>query len=255
MLIEELMNRYYHTFSENDRYIATAILKNRVDCITLSIEEFAARYHISKSALSRFAQKMKLPGYSELRSMLRMNELQPTDSASSFLEVVIHNYHAMIDDMKKRDMTTLLQKMYQAKRILIFASGYSQAKVASELKRIFLPTHKIIYDMHGHDMANAFMQMVREEDLVFLISLDGESKEVIDIAKHLMLMCIPSVSITRMKLNSLTKLCEENLYIHSLKIPKEYHVEYEITTPYFILIEMLFIQYQQFLRNEHIPVD
>ena len=255
MKIEELMNRYYPSFSENDRYIAACILKHKKDCVTLSIEDFAARYHISKSALSRFAQKLMLPGYSELRSMLRIQDLQPSNVSSSFLDVAIHNYHAMIEDMKKRDMTSLLLKMQKARRILIFASGYSQAKVASEMKRIFLPTHKIMYDMHGHDMAQAFVQMVQEQDLVFLISLDGESKDVIDIAKQLLLMQIPSVSITRMKMNSLTQLCEENLYIHSLKVPQEYGVTYEITTPYFILIEMLFIQYQRFLRSEHIPIN
>lgn len=253
MKIEELMNRYDASFSENDRYIAACILKHRKDCIALSIEAFAQRYHISRSSLSRFAQKLKLPGYSELRSMLRMNDLQKTDVSSSFLDVAIHNYHAMIEDMRKKDITALLEKMVQAKRILIFASGYSQAKVASEMKRIFLPTHKIMYDMHGHDMANAFAKMAQDEDLVFLISLDGESDDVIEIARHMKLVQIPCVSITRMKMNSLTRLCEENLYIHSLEVPKEYGVRYEITTPYFILIEMLYIQYQRYLRDEHIP--
>ncbi|WP_416324459.1 MurR/RpiR family transcriptional regulator [[Eubacterium] hominis] len=244
MRIEELMNRYYTTFSENDRYIASCILAHKNECVHCSIEAFASNYHISKSSLSRFSQKLKLPGYSELRSIVRMQQ-QKKEATSSFLDVAIHNYHAMIEDMRKRDLTSLFEKMDHAKRILIFANGYSQAKVASEMKRIFLPTHKIIYDMHGSDMAISFTNMVQEQDLVVFISLDGESKDVIDIAKQLRLRQIPMVSITRMKMNTLTGLCEENLYIHALQVPADYGVAYEITTPYFILIEMLYLQYQR----------
>lgn len=255
MRIEELMNRYYSTFSENDKYIASCILRHSEDCIHLSIEAFAKRYHISKSALSRFSQKLTLPGYSELRSLLRMGELHKKENSSSFLDVAMQNYHAMIEDMRKRDFTALFEKITQAKRILIFASGYSQSKVASEMKRIFLPTHKIIYDMHGSELAESFSHMAQEGDLVIIISLDGESADVVQLASSLLLRKIPAVSITRMKMNSLTRLCEENLYIHALQAPTDYGLSYEITTPYFILIEMLYIQYQRYLHNEHILIN
>lgn len=249
MKVEALMNRYYATFKANDRYIAQCIIEHQSDCIQLSIEAFANTYHISNSALTRFAQKLGLSGYGQLRSKLRLDAQRKQDKTSSFLDIAIQNYHAMIEDMRQKDFTSLFQQFDQAKRILIFASGYSQARVASECKRIFLPLHKVMYDMHGHDMADAFMQMVKADDLVILISLSGESKEVIQIAQTLRLRQIPTVSITRMKMNELTQLCEENLYIHSLQVPSEYGVNYEITTPYFILIEMLYLNYQAYLNR------
>lgn len=252
MKIEELMNRYYTSFSENDKYIAKCILAHKQDCVHLPIEAFAMRYHVSKSALSRFSQKLKLPGYSELRSFLRLGEMQKKDNTSSFLEVAIHNYHTMIEDLRKKDFTTLFEMFDQAKRILIFASGYAQARVASEFKRMFLPVNKIIYDMHGHDMSDAFLHMAKEDDLIVLISLTGENEDVVSIAKELRLRGVPMVSITRMKMNMLTQLCEENLYIHSIEVPASYHVQYEISTPYFILVEILFLEYQKHLECEHI---
>lgn len=253
MKIEALMNRFYDRFSEHDKYIASCILSHRKDCIQMSIEEFALMYHLSKSSLSRFAQKLDLSGYGQLRSMLRMDTMQKKEQASSFLDVAIQNYHAMIEDMREKDHLELFKRLDQAKRILIFASGYTQARVASEWKRIFLPLHKVMYDMYGHDMAEPFLHMVKPDDLVILISLSGESKEVVMIAKELRLRQIASVSITRLKMNTLTQLCEENLYIHSLQIPDTYGVHYEITTPYFILIEMLYLKYQAYLNDEHIP--
>lgn len=251
MKVEDLMNRHFDSFSENDRYIAQCVVRNQRDCIALSIDEFAGKYHVSKSALSRFAKKLDLPGYGELRSMLRLERMEERALDFSFKEAALLNYHKMIEYIRQTDYRPLFEKIYGAKRILVYASGYSQARVAKEFQRIFLPLHKQIYYMHGHDMAEVFGNLVREGDLVMLISLSGEAAHLIELAKMLRLKGIPTVSVTRMQMNELSSVCAENLYIHALSLPKEYQVSYEITTPYFILIELLFIQYQQYLRDEH----
>ena len=64
--------------------------------------------------------------------------------------------------------------MYNAKRIIVFGSGYAQARVASEFKRMFLPTEKIIYNMHGNDMVEAVGKFANKDDFVIIISLSGE---------------------------------------------------------------------------------
>ena len=51
------------------------------------------------------------------------------------------------------------------------------------------------------------------------------------------------LSITRMGNNTLASVCDENLYIHSITLPASYGIEYEISTPYFILIEYLYLAY------------
>lgn len=255
MKIEDLMNQRYDSFSENDKYIARCVVKNQRDCITLSIDEFAGKYHVSKSALSRFAKKLELPGYGELRSMLRLGRMEERKLDFSFKETALLNYHKMIEYIRQTDYRTLFEKIYHAKRILIYASGYSQARVAKEFQRIFLPLHKQIYYMHGHDMAEAFGNLAEDGDLVMFISLTGEARHMVELAKVLRLKGVATVSVTRMQMNELSAVCEEKLYIYALSLPEEYQVEYEITTPYFILIELLFIRYQQYLRDEHSCTD
>lgn len=252
MNIEELMNRYYASFSENDKYIASCIIQHKQDCIQLSIDEFALRYHVTKSSLSRFAQKLALQGYSAMRSIIRLENSTPKP-LTSFLDTAIHNYHKMIENMRTKDFHTLFERFEKAERILIFASGYSQSKVASECKRMFMPVQKKIFTMHGHDMASAFTNMATNKDLIFLISLTGESEYILKMAKDLRLRQIPTVSLTRMDANSLSECCDENLYIHSIEVPEQYSISYEITTPYFILIEMLFLSYREYLHSEHPP--
>lgn len=251
MKLENLVNRYYDLFSENDKYIAQCVVKNQKDCIALSIEEFAVKYHVSKSSLTRFAQKLQMPGYSELRSVLRLGKMEEQRTDFAFKNEVIRNYHKMIEYVRQTDYRSLFHKMYKAERIMIYAGGSSQAGAAKEFQRIFLPLHKKIYYMNGYDMAQAFGSLVQKDDLVILMSLTGNEAHVVELANTLRVRGVHTVSVTRIQMNELASICEENLYIYALSLPRVYQVEYEITTPYFILIELLFIQYQLYLRNEH----
>ena len=85
-------------------------------------------------------------------------------------------------------------------------------------------------------MCRALQKTAGDKDLVILISLSGESQAVVELGRALRTNHVPAVSITRLKNNTLASLCSENLYINSIQMPVEYDVEYEIATPYFILI-------------------
>ena len=249
MNIEELMNIYYNNLNENDKLICKYIINNKNTCYKLSIGEFAAKCNVSNTTLFRFAKKISLPGFSELKARLRLEVEDKSNEGGDFLGTVTESYHKMVEDIKNRDCTSIFDKMYKAKRIIVYGRGYAQARVVSEFKRIFLPTQKTIFNMHGYDMVEAVGTLANEDDFVIIISLSGESKGVIKLAKALRLNGVPTLSITRMMNNTLAASCEENLYINSITLPKEYILDYEISTPYFILIELLFLKYQKYLTQ------
>lgn len=248
MKIEERMNYYYDVFTENDKYICKTILKHERDCISLSIEEFARKYHISTSALSRFAQKLQLPGYSELKAALRLKD-HPTFSLNLQINHMMDCYHQCIQDIEKKDCKVLFENMKQASTMIIFGDGYTQGRVAKEMKRIFLPTGKKIYDVYGYDIVEPLVKSVDEKDMIFLISLNGEGKELLSFAEKLKIRGVFTTSITRMKSNSLAHLCDENLYIHSTQFSINENMTYEVTTTYFILLELLYVKYKLYLEE------
>lgn len=250
MSIQELMNKYYNNLNDNDKLICKYIINNKDTCYKLSIEDFAAKCNVSNTTLFRFTKKISLNGFSELKAKLRLEAESEDDNQTNLLLSVTDSYHKMINHIKNKDCSSLFEKMYNAKRIIVYGSGYSQARVASEFKRIFLPTQKIIFNMHGNDMAKAVGTLAMEDDFVIIISLSGESKGVIELAETLRLNCIPTLSITRMRNNTLASLCEENLYINSILLPEQYTIDYEISTPYFILIELLYLKYQKYLQTK-----
>ena len=69
-MIEELMNRYYENLNENDKLICKYIINNKDTCYKLSIDKFASKCNVSTTTLFRFAKKISLPGFSELKARL-----------------------------------------------------------------------------------------------------------------------------------------------------------------------------------------
>lgn len=249
MKIVELMNRYYDKLNENDKHICKYIMNNKDNCYKLSIDEFAVKCNVSTTTLFRFSKKISLPGFSELKAMLRLEAEDVRKGKTDFLETVTESYHKMIENIKSRDCKNIFDKIYTAKKVIVYGSGYAQARVASEFKRVFLPTQKIIYNIHGHDMVDSIINLAEADDLVIIISLSGESEAVSKLAENLRLNGISTLSITRMKNNRLASLCNENLYINSIPIQVDNVTSYEISTPYFILIEILFLKYQKYLSE------
>lgn len=247
--IEELLNSRYDSFSENEKYICHYLNGHYRECAFHTIAEFAEKCSVSQTMLVRFAKKLGMSGYGELKARLKIDLEENPVSSEGLMEKVTQSYYKMMDDLVKRDMTGIFENLKQAERVFIYGSGFSQTRAASEMKRIFLPVKEMVH-IHGHDMCRALQKTAGDKDLVILISLSGESQAVVELGRALRTNHVPAVSITRLKNNTLASLCSENLYINSIQMPVEYDVEYEIATPYFILIEFLYLSYRNFLSRK-----
>ena len=250
MKLEHLLNQSYDRMNESEREITRYILEHRVACARASIGETADACHVSRTVLVRYAKKLGLPGYRELKAMLKLEHREPARDAEALLDELTGNYHKMLEDFRDRDFRKLCVQIRTAGRILVYGSGYAQARVASEFKRIFLPAGKTIFHIHGNDMVDALADMAGGDDLVFIISLSGESEAVLRLAERLRLKGVSLVSITRMQSNRLASVCGENLYINSMGLTGKTGAAYEVSTPYFILIELLFLRYQLYMQDE-----
>ena len=246
MGLEERFNENYHRFTENEQYICRYLLEHKASCIRLSITEFAGMCHVSESMLVRFAKKNGLSGYGELKARFRLEQDTGDRREGELLDLVTDSYHKMMDELMRRDMTSLFEKLHRARRVFLYGSGSAQTRAASEMKRIFLPV-KEMFHINGHDMRGALSRVVTARDMAVIISLSGESGATVGLAEELRLRQVPMLAITRMGNNTLASVCDENLYIHSITLPASYGIEYEISTPYFILIEYLYLAYQDYL--------
>lgn len=248
MGIEELLNLHYDEFGDNEKHICHYLSSHYKECSSQTIEDFALGCSVSKTLLVRFAKKLGLSGYRELKARIRIELREKESNVEGLLQTMTDSYHKMMDDLVKKDLSGFFEKLHRAKRVFVYGSGSSQARAASEMKRIFLPAKEMIH-LAGHDLRHALQKITTPDDLVIIISLSGESEAVVELAKVLRTKQVPAVSVTRMRRNTLASLCEENLYINSIQLPGKYGIEYEFTTPYFILTEYLYLSYQNALAE------
>ena len=250
MRLEDLVDKYYSRLNDNDLYIWSYIIKNKKECMFLAIDELALRCNVSRTTIMRFAQKLSLKGYSELKFYLKWAEEDIIDEKLNYIELISKDLENFISEFKKKDFDYVCSLIDSANRIFVYGSGALQTVVASEMQRIFLLNDKCLLNVMGETEINLLSSRMTEDDLVILISVSGNSDAIVNIAKRFRVRNIPIISITRMKNNELAKITDENLYINTSVMSINDTVQYETVSLFFVLVEMLFLKYAIYKKNK-----
>lgn len=244
MAIEDLVKVNYGKLNENDFLIWNYINIHRLECSQCTIEELAKKCSVSRTTVLRFAKKLSMDGFSELKIHLKMEAAVIQKPTQDIARLVCNDYRKRIDEMEKNDYTEICRHLYEAKRIFVYGSGTVQSFVAAEFKRAFLSAQICMNQIEGgRGEQELILDILREGDLVIIVSLSGESAHVIDLAQKLKLKGIPFISMTKMKNNTLAQMSAESLYISTSKVSTPYIRNYETTTLYFMTVEMLLLKY------------
>lgn len=95
----------------------------------------------------------------------------------------------------------------------------------------------------------SLLDMLNEGDVVIIISLSGESEQVISYAKQIKAQNIPLIAFTKMKINPLASLSDETLYAGTLVIESISNSKYETSIPFIMLTEILLVKYMIFRQE------
>ncbi len=250
MKLEELINRYYYQLNENDFHIWNYISKNKKECERLSIDQLAYKCSVSRTTILRFAQKISLKGYSELKLYLKLENDESKEDMNN-IEMVCDTYYKVIKSIKDKDCTDIFKKFDLARNIYVYGVGMVQLSIKKELQRIFITGGKILYDLSGYEEAEFSLNTANSEDLFIIISVSGENEFILNFAAKLKVRNIQILSITRLKENTLSQISDYNLYISSVTFPDKINeIRYESVTSYFILIEILFLKYIEYKKEK-----
>lgn len=248
MALDTLINKYYNELNENDLLIWKYIQNNMEICLHLSADELAKKCNVSRTTILRFVKKISLQNYADLKLYIKMYYQEKESQYYQYnLSKVCDSYHKIISNVKQKDYKNVFEKIYSADRIFVYGTGNAQKSEARELKRIFLALGKCIYDLYDEGEVDLLLDTFNKKDLFFIISLSGESKEAIGICRKIKVKDVTSISITRLKNNHLAELCDENLYVATNFIEG---LNYEITTLFYILFDILLIKYMEFEKGK-----
>lgn len=252
MDLERLINRYYKDLTANDHLIWKYIQNNNKKCVDLSAEELAKECNVSRTTILRFSKKLSLNNFSDLKLYIKMYSDDLKSKEELDLDIICDNFHKIIDKFKNKDLTSICEKIYNAERIFVYATGNAQKSEANEIKRIFLTAGKCFYELFDIGEVSLLLDTFTDKDLMLIISLSGEAESALHIAKKVKFLDMPTISLTRLKNNSLAQICDENLYVGTTFVQGINNLNYETTTLFFILLEILFIKYMNYEKGKQI---
>ncbi len=247
--MEELVNSHYSRLNENDLLIWSYIQQHRKECCDIAIEELAGKCCISRTTISRFTQKLSFAGFREFKLRLQMEFEQDQVENDILLDEVCRNYERCIESARDTDMQNICEHIYQAKRLFVFGTGEVQNAASKMIKRIFMNVEKFFITLYGKSELMMAIEDLGPDDLVILISMSGENELAVSAAKNLKARGVFTVSLTRLCDNTLSRLCEKNLYIQTNVLMNKAGVSFETCSAYFNVVEILCVRYLMYLRK------
>ncbi|MGV1143856.1 SIS domain-containing protein [Staphylococcus aureus] len=103
------------------------------------------------------------------------------------------------------DYQLLTEKMHTASTIYLYGTGRAQLNVASEAQRILLTLHNHVIVLHDEHELKMILNKSEPNDLFFIISLSGETHELLEVTNLLQLKQKYFISVTTMKIIPLLK--------------------------------------------------
>lgn len=249
MNLDELVNAHFEQLKQNDLYIWNYISNHKKQCCDLTIDELASKCNVSRTTILRFAQRLSLKGYSELKIYLKW-ETRREPINNNLIDNFCNLLTRSIADYRKYDFSRICELIYRSKKVFLYGTGTVQRSVAQEMRRIFLIGNEHFYVIEGVDEISALINTLTNEDLVIMISLKGESDNAKVFSKQLVLKGIPFVTITRREENELSHLSTESIYINTPEVHLNANIGFQVLDSYFILVDLLFFNYILYKENQ-----
>lgn len=249
MSLEALVNEKYKAFSESDRAVWKYLSEHRAECECIAIKKLAQKCCVSHSAVMRFAQKLGFQGFAELKLYLKMDgqKMRP----HSELKYICSLYQKVMDSMCEKNCDPIFDAMGAAKQLYIFGEGMVQASIKKEFKRIFMSAGHMFYDVPSGEEIYNLLHLIGSNDFCILVSVSGQNKKMVETAEKLRIAGVTLMSITKNRENTLSHLCDFNLYVdESSLFETPTHRQYESITAYFILIDILFFKYLEYHQRK-----
>lgn len=248
MILMNLIRENYSKLNNNDLRIYSYIIQNKSEANELNINQMADELGLSTSSIMTFTKKLGLDGYSELKYLIKWSE---EDKNSTFddneIEYTKNDINLTMTMMSSLNLDGLFRKINEARDIFVIGNGYTQLNVAEELKRNFLNVGKILDILDQDSDYERYKGLIKEGDVLFVISFSGENEKLIDFIKSLK-EDVTIASITKLSNNTISYLSDYNISFVTHEV-YDFNQRMTITpiSQYYIVIDFIILKYLSFI--------
>ena len=248
MNLEELVNERYDSLTANDREMLEAVFRERHKVKDMNSTRLASFLHVSRTTLVRLMKKLDIDTYAEFKLLLGRKEEEETGRIYA-LKDIVEEYHGMIDELKKHDYETVCEMIFHAGTVYLYGTGNEQKSIAEEFKRIFLTVGKCCVDLFDLGEVKFARERFRERDLFVAVSLSGENEEAVKVVRAVRETGIRTLALTRWANNTLSRTCQENLYVGTRTVGQITGQSYEMVAAFYILLDILLVRYLEYVER------
>lgn len=243
MKLETLINENYEKLNENDLYIWNYILHHKEECKNISIQDLAAKCNVSHTTISRFARKLDLEGYSELKLYLKWETRNEAGFDSREIQNVYQDHIMTMDTIMKQDLYEIYEMLKNAGRVFAYGTGAVQKNASKDLKRVLLPAGYIVHVIEGRSETKTILLNVQENDVFFLYSLSGNNSFINEFALRLKARGVKIITITQNGNNELSRIGDVSLQFYTHPVTKNINrPNLYMTSQFFIMNEFLLLK-------------
>ncbi|MEH7399366.1 MurR/RpiR family transcriptional regulator [Gottfriedia acidiceleris] len=234
---QERIQKYEYKLNDTVDQIVEFILNNKEDVISFSIQYLAERFFTVPNTITRLSKKLGFDGYSQMKNSLKEEIIQQDKFTEE--DSFTYNIHKTIELIDQNTLSLTTKLIQEARRVLFFGVGDTAPFCEMMIKNLKVVGKQAEYYFHRHDVLYELSKFDSEENnLLFLISLSGETTQVLDVAELSKQKGIKLISLTHFSKNTLQSIADVNLYCYS---PSKKINEYNMTdkTPLLLVLRAL----------------
>lgn len=251
LLLEDLVKAKYHDLNETELYIWQYILHHKKECQKMSIQELAHQCNVSHTSILRFARKLDLEGFSELKIYLKWELSQKFNFDPQEIDEAFYRFNNTMEMMRYKDFSHILEMIYQARHVFVYGTGDVQINMARELKREFIYVNKIFHIVGNGEEIDTALKNASQKDLFIIISVSGNNEIAVTLSKALIALNVPQIGISRDGNTLLSKYCKNMITFRykefSLGNQKNF---FGVTGHFFLISDFLFLRYLEYLQEK-----
>lgn len=230
LTFHERINKYEYQLNDTDDQIVEYMLEHMEDIMTISIQALAENVYTVPNTIVRLSRKLGYEGFSHMKNAIKNEQNEGDQQGMDHL----NKTRELIDLHKVKTINHLIM---QSPRILIYGIGDSAIYCEYLMNGYRVANKKCEFNMHRHNTLSE-LETMSSKDLLILISVSGESPQIIEIARRAKERDIKMVSITDFRKNSLQRIVDHTLFFSS---PPTFHHQHNVTdpTPIFYLLRRL----------------
>lgn len=246
MELQQLINTYHDKLTENDLYILTVILDNQDVMQEINIVDLAKKCHTSKSTILRLTQKLGYSGFSEFKYAIKPVQQTPVTTLD-YMARQKQDIDTTLKLLSQTDLTKMIETIHQAERIFGYGTGWGQQNAVKELSRNLMSCKKYMLSIPAKTEFDLNMPIITKDDLVIIISLSGDIKDLEENVKTLNMRGVPILSITSFTNNNLASLAPYNLYYQVTPLTINHKPELGSFITLSLICDSLFRKYVEFM--------